>query len=283
MTLPTVHVLLPVHNRREITRGCLQCLQAQSWPNLSVLLIDDGSQDGTAELARTLLPDIVVLRGDGHWWWAGSLQQGLNALAARNPGEDEVVLFMNDDSRFGPDFIAQGMAALSRVENTLVQGTIRCADSGDVVDRGYVFEPETLGFRPVRSDEHPNCLTTNGLFARWHDLRWIGNFHPRLLPHYLSDYEFTWRAGRRGLSLHVAPDVELHWNRTSTGYRNIEARSTAEFLSKLFSPRYPSNPIYTTVFTLLTCPLPLALRHAWRIWREALDTWAVWRRELGAR
>jgi GT2 family glycosyltransferase len=276
-------MLVPVHNRRETTQGYLECLLNQTWENRSLLLIDDGSTDGTANMAKEVLPETLVLRGNGRWWWAGSLQRGMDWLKLQGVKDEDVVLFMNDDSRFAPDFVAKGVAALKQSPGALVQATIRCADSGEVVDRGYVFEPHTLSFRPVRPDEAPNCLTTNGLFARWGDLKRIGRFHPFLLPHYLSDYEYTWRAGRRGLALHVAKDLELSWQRGSTGYRQIEACRTLDFLGKLFSPRYPSNPIYATTFAFLACPLHLALGHAVRIWRGALDTWVVWRRQRESR
>lgn len=229
------------------------------------------------------VPSAIILRGKGHWWWAGSLQRGLDQMARQGASDEDIVLFMNDDSRFDQDFIAKGIATLAESPSTLVQATIRCADSGEVVDQGYVFEPSSLSFRPVNHGELPNCLTTNGLFARWGDLKRIGGFHPQLLPHYLSDYEYTWRALRRGLSLRVAKDLELFWQRKSTAYRQIDANNTPEFLSKLFSPRYPSNPIYTTTFAFLACPLHLALGHAVRIWRGALDTWVVWRRQRESR
>jgi GT2 family glycosyltransferase len=280
---PNIYLLLPVHNRREITGGFLECYCNQEGGRTTLIVIDDGSSDGTSEMVYRKNAGSVILRGNGHWWWAGSLQRGLDWITRQGVSDDDIVLFMNDDSRFDPDFITKGTAALAESPGALVQATIRCADSGEVVDLGYVFEPSSLSFRPVNHGEAPNCLTTNGLFARWGDLKRIGGFHPHLLPHYLSDYEYTWRAGRRGLALTVSKKLELSWQRQSTGYRQIEAGKTREFLSKLFSPRYPSNPIYTTTFAFLACPLHLAFGHAVRIWRGALDTWVVWRRQRESR
>jgi GT2 family glycosyltransferase len=280
---PKIYLLLPVHNRREITREFLECYFKQEGALTTLIVIDDGSSDGTAEMVFRANAGSVILRGTGHWWWAGSLQRGLDWITHQGAGDEDVVLFINDDSRFDPDFIAKGIAALGKSPGALVQAAIRCAENGEVVDRGYVFEPRSLLFRPVNHGEAPNCLTTNGLFARWGDLKRIGRFHPFLLPHYLSDYEYTWRAGRRGLALHVAEDLVLSWQRGSTGYRQIDACRTLDFLGKLLSPRYPSNPIYTTTFAFLACPLHLALGHAVRIWRGALDTWVVWRRQRESR
>src|SRR5262245_50993659 len=98
--MPELYILLPVHNRRETTRRFLACLRAQNFQNYHLLLIDDGSTDGTAEMAREVFPTLMVLRGNGDWWWAGSLQQGIEWLRQREATAEDVVLMINDDVTF---------------------------------------------------------------------------------------------------------------------------------------------------------------------------------------
>ena len=221
MTHPTAYVLLPVHNRAPITHGFIETLAAQNYDRIHLVAIDDGSSDGTADMIQSLIPHSTVLKGEGKGWWGGSLQKGMQQLPRQRIEEEDAVIFINDDSRISPDFIAKGVAILARNPGSLVQATIRCVDTNEVVDKGYIFEDASLSFRPVCSEEMPNCLTTNGLFVRWSDLKRIGGFRPRVLPHYLSDYEFTFRAGKRGLKLLVAPELELSWQRKTTGYPQI--------------------------------------------------------------
>ena len=42
---PCLYILLPVHNRREITRDFIDYLEAQTWQNYHLVLIDDESTD----------------------------------------------------------------------------------------------------------------------------------------------------------------------------------------------------------------------------------------------
>src|SRR3954466_494295 len=95
-TPPLVHVLLPVHNRRAITEEFVNCLQAQCWPKWHLILVDDGSTDGTTELVRARVPSATILEGDGNLWWAGSLQLGYQWLM-RHAADDDIVLIINDD------------------------------------------------------------------------------------------------------------------------------------------------------------------------------------------
>jgi GT2 family glycosyltransferase len=265
-----VYLLLPVHNRKEITRGFIECLAAQTFSNYHLVLIDDGSTDGTAVMVKEYIPSATVLRGNGNWWWAGSLQQGLNWLKKNPPLPSDVILMTNDDAELPPNFIERGCALLK--PGVLMQAAI-CDDANrEVLDIGVVYEDCKMLFRAPRPGEPVNCLTTNGLFIRWHDLQVVGGFYPRLLPHYLSDYEFTIRAQKKGLKLLVPPDLKLYWNRETTGFREIEEDSLPLFLSKFFSKKAASNPVYWTTFVFLVSPLKYLPLHLAKIWKSALFT-----------
>ena len=74
-----VFILLPVHNRRHITERFIDSLLAQTYNKYQLVLIDDGSTDGTADMVSMKVPPdkLTILSGNGTWWWAGSLQQGM--------------------------------------------------------------------------------------------------------------------------------------------------------------------------------------------------------------
>ncbi len=46
----TVYVVIPVFNRLHFTRACLGALQRQTYPNVTVIVADGGSTDGTPEI-----------------------------------------------------------------------------------------------------------------------------------------------------------------------------------------------------------------------------------------
>lgn len=49
---PLVSVVIPAYNAEKTLRPMLDCVLRQSWENLQVILVDDGSTDGTLKLAR---------------------------------------------------------------------------------------------------------------------------------------------------------------------------------------------------------------------------------------
>lgn len=276
--MPELYILLPVHNRRATTSRFLACLKAQTYQDYHLLLIDDGSTDGTAELARELIPALTVLRGSGDWWWAGSLQQGIEWLGQREIAAEDVVLMINDDVTFGPHFLKHAVMLLQTMPRTLLLAQAVSKQTGLPLVSGVEADLKKWQFRPAESADRINCLTTNGLFVRWGDLRQIGGFHPRLLPHYNADYEFTLRAHQKGFHLRVSPELRLVWDEKTTGFHRFEQMPFSAFLRQYFSKKSLGNPLYHSTFVLLASPRPLIPRHLVKIWLGAML--AVGRRAL---
>jgi GT2 family glycosyltransferase len=265
-----IYVLAPVHNRRPVTEKFIACLQRQADRAYHLVLIDDGSSDGTAEMARASGVPLTVITGRGDWWWAGSLQQGYDWLRTRTRAGNEVVLIMNDDTRFEPDFLAAGRAALARHPRALLLAQAYDERSGAFLDAGARADWKRLQFHPVSDPAQADCFSTRGLFLRLEDFLALGGFHPRLLPHYGSDFEFTMRARRRGHALVGDPAVRLRSDQTTTGDRDPAASSLGDFLQRRFSRRSVRNPWYWTTFILLCCPPALVLPNLCRVWWDFL-------------
>lgn len=261
------YVLLPVHNRRPVTVQFVQCLLDQVGAEFHLVLIDDGSSDGSAEAVVAMVPTATVLRGNGSWWWAGSLQQGYRWLGARKVASDDLVLIANDDTRFDQDFLARARTALSGSRNTLLLARLYSAETQEFVELGVHVDWEDLSFKGVKDPGQVNCLSTRGLFLYAAEFQELGGFHPHLLPHYGSDYEFTMRARNRGFELTSAADVRLWYDPTTTGIRSPSATSMRMFLRTTLSRRSVSNPVFWTSLVILACPRRLVLRNIIRVWR----------------
>ena len=264
----TIFILLPVHNRREITRRFAECLMAQTYRNYHLLLIDDGSMDGTAEMVKEMIPSLTILRGRGDWWWAGSLQKGYEWLKTREVALQDCVLIINDDTEFAADFLEKGMGILHQHERSLVLAQSYDRRTLEFIDAGRHVDWRRLRFNPARSLEEINCLSTRGLFLRVSDLMETGGFYPRILPHYLSDYEFTIRAHKKGLKLFSDPELKIWLDSEATGYHQLEENSASGLLKKYFSKKSAMNPLAWTVFIALACPWPWKLIHWFGLWKN---------------
>lgn len=265
-----IHILLPAHNRSEVTRRLVECLKAQTFSTYHLILIDDGSTDGTSEIVRSLIPDVTILRGKGDWWWAGSLQQGIDWLVQNGASDRDIVMFANDDITFDADFLSKAAEILKDTKETLLLPFLRDEKSGQPMETGIEADLRKMTFNHAISPERINCLSTRGIFMRLEDILKIGRFHTVLLPHYLSDYEYTIRAYRKGLTLCTNSELVIDLDYSQTGYRTFNNEGFIDFLRKHFSKRSAMNPIYYTTFILLATPVSAMPRNIYRIWRDFL-------------
>jgi GT2 family glycosyltransferase len=265
--LEKLYIILPVYNRAEITLKFIESLRAQTFKNYTLLLIDDGSTDRTVEKVRLLLPGVVILLGRGHWWWAGSVQQGYKWIK-KNGDRDSAVLIANDDLTFENDFLEKGMNYLRKNPNAFVLSAAYDQDQPDKLeDCGVVYDFKTdhITACDVNRLHALNCLSTRGLFMRTADFAKTRGFRPALLPHYYSDYEFTIRARRKyGIQLKCFLDLKVFMNTRSTGVEQISFNTLREYLHKAFSKRYKTNPRYAFTYYLITFPFPYNIKFAFR-------------------
>jgi GT2 family glycosyltransferase len=106
----SVFVVIPVFNRKEYTRNCLASFQQQDTNNFKVIVVDDGSTDGTAEMIRHEFPKTILLKGNGNLWWVGSINKGIrHALTICQ--DADFILVINDDLVIPPNYVSSLMNA----------------------------------------------------------------------------------------------------------------------------------------------------------------------------
>jgi colanic acid/amylovoran biosynthesis glycosyltransferase len=115
--VPRVSVVMVTYNRRELLATALDALDAQTLAPHEVLVVDNGSTDGSAELlaARTSPAGLRVLPGAA----AGSVAQARNVAVSQATGD--VIAFTDDDCRPQPTWL-EALAAGLREGVDLVQG-----------------------------------------------------------------------------------------------------------------------------------------------------------------
>src|SRR5215216_2395228 len=92
-------VTTPVHNRKEETLLCLKSLYRSNFEGLEVkvVIVDDGSIDGTYEDVQAAFPQVRILRGDGNLWYTGGINRGIQEALKSKP---DYILTINNDSVF---------------------------------------------------------------------------------------------------------------------------------------------------------------------------------------
>ncbi len=205
--VPFVYLVIPVHNRKKITLHCLETLGSQGvfqWA--SVIVVDDGSTDGTAATISRLFPQVEILHGDGSLWWTGAIALGMARAMQRGA---DFVIWLNDDSPPEKGALQKLVKAAYRTGG-LVSGVTRTET--DFSYGGY--RKTWKGLEPVAPESTaPNglipCDSTNGnCVCLPRDLiEKVGPPRFRRVPHYHGDTDYSLSVRRAGLDCYLHPEA----------------------------------------------------------------------------
>jgi len=268
--MPKIYILLPVHNRKDITLHFINSLVQQEYIKYHLILIDDGSTDGTSKAVFDKVSNLTILRGNGNLWWAGGLQKGIDYLKNIVIDRNDIILFINDDACIPKNFLKTGVLQITNQKKIIVRATQYCDKTKEPINKGITYIPDRLLFKPSEFSKDVNIANSNGLFLKWKDVLNIGDFKPKLLPHYLSDYEYTYRAYRKGYNIFVDPGLKLYLNRDTTGFHSTNIFTFPQYIKALFSKKSANNPFYLSVFVLLTSSNKNWPKLLYRIWKSII-------------
>lgn len=110
--MPTVSVIIPTHNRRDFVREAIASVLAQTYRDFELIVVDDGSDDGTAEVAQECTGVRYVYQAN----------QGVSA--ARNHGvalsKGELLAFLDSDDLWQPHKLERQVAFFATHPDTLI-------------------------------------------------------------------------------------------------------------------------------------------------------------------
>lgn len=124
--VPRVSVLVPARNEARAIERCVRSLLAQDYPDFDVLVLDDGSTDGTGEILRQLAATDGRLRVlEGQPLPAGWIGKHWACQQLLEHADGEYVLYVDADTWHHPTAVRNGVAAMLAGQLDLVSAIPR--------------------------------------------------------------------------------------------------------------------------------------------------------------
>jgi len=264
-----VGVVIPVFNRKFFTRECIQSLREQTRLVDLIVVVDDGSTDGTSEMLRNEFPDIIVLRGDGNLYWTASINLGIRH--ALSLGID-YILTMNNDTKATQSFVEKLLWGADQKPAAL----IGALDIDMTTQQPYyggerihwwsgtsTFLLNKLGKEEQKGLHEVSLYPGRGLLIPKEVFDKIGLFEEKQLPHYMADYDFTLMASRNGFPVYCNYEAKLFTYPEEGGDHKIRKKKTLRnYFNHLFNIKGGGNLKNFTIYTLRNWPaavIPSAL------------------------
>lgn len=153
--LPKVTIVIPVYNVEHYLALCLQSVCAQNYPNLDVILVNDGSTDNSLAVARAFQEKLNLHIVE---------QENAGLSAARNAGvraieNTDYLMFLDSDDALAPRALHSMVNLVIETDSDFVVGDttrmkgitrLKRRDTREVFKRGTLKEVSLI--------EHPNAI-----------------------------------------------------------------------------------------------------------------------------
>jgi GT2 family glycosyltransferase len=249
-----ITIVLPVHNGLDFTKNCLESLYNVHKIEVQratyfLIIVDDGSTDGTSEWIEQHFPQVIILKGNGHLWWSGGINMGMKY--AFDKLNADYILWWNNDIDAGKNYFENLIKeAEATGKQTIIGSKIYLAQQKDTIwAMGGLFDiytgkKEMVGSgqkendglqRPVEADWLPGM----GTLIHRNICEKIGWIDEKTFPQYHGDSDYTLRAKLNGFKIVVFPSLKIYNDTTHSGLKHQE--SLKLLIRSLFSIRSNYN------------------------------------------
>lgn len=206
---PLVSIIIPVYNASTFIAKTIEFTLLQTYKNVELIIIDDGSKDSSFEIARQYEKDNVMV----------VKQANRGASAARNLGislaQGEFIQFLDADDFIHPLKIERQIATLS--------------DYSDLHLIGGTWQRFTNNLGDLNGDILPNTQKEIQCFDK---VEWLIN-RPMMIPH-------TWLVSRRLIEMAGLWDEQLTLNDDGEFFYRVIAASSGVIIDRRAETYYRS-------------------------------------------
>ena len=254
-----IFVVIPTFNRKEYLRNVLTDIQNQETHcfSIDVVVVVDGSTDGSIEMLKDDFPLVHCVLGDGIWWYTKSMNMGFQEAIRQSA---DLVLTMNDDVRLESNYVSNLFSAWKEQANCSIMGSISvtvdepCKITFSGVKKitwwrykqvNYIEAFKTVDTDKLTGIKPSAVLPGRGMLIPVISLKALNYFDPNLIQ-YGSDDDFCLRASKLGFPVFVSYDAVVYSHVELTGAGNPVNKGSIWSLFRSFSNRYSSRHLKKT-------------------------------------
>ncbi len=204
----SVRVILTCHNRKDTTLKCIETIYDEKLEE-SFLIVDDGSNDGTAEavlsLGEKLGLSIKIIKGSGSLFWAGGMRLGMEE-ELRSGIKSDYIALVNDDVEFVPGALMAMIERSRQKDHAVISGATSWhgADKGSYGGVRYDFkkaEPKQIEIDDADSTEC-DTMNCNCVIMLYDVFKKAGAFDSHY-THSMADYDYGFKLKKMGYHIYL--------------------------------------------------------------------------------
>lgn len=244
---PRSSIIIPVFNRVELTRDCITALlRTTAERDIEVIVVDNGSSDGTAEYLTSLSEPIRVIRNAQNLGFARACNQAARVATC------EYLFFLNNDTIPLADWLEPLLAELDRHPEVGIVGNKLLYANGTIQHAGVAFSlPDGVPYHIYRGVDahHPaverrrelRAVTGACMLVRRSLFESLGGFDEGYQNGF-EDVDLCLRAGDSGVKVVYQPrSVVVHLEEQSDGRKDHDEENLVRLLRSWAGRSFPDE------------------------------------------
>jgi GT2 family glycosyltransferase len=248
-----LYIVIPSFNRKTLLLRCLDSLSKQTYKDFGVILTDDGSTDGTEDAVRTDYPEVIIVKGNGNWWWTRSINEACKRAMAEGC---DYLMTLNDDLLVKADYLEIMVKAATKHPRSMIGSLVvsdeskpRLIYAGVEKENHWIAKTWKRGNRYREYDwslhgiVEDNALPGRGVIYPAGLIDEIGFYDEKSFPQYAADKDFSLRAKKAGYKILINLDGIIYSNIDATGDVKVGRKMDLRQIVKSFFSFKSSNNI----------------------------------------
>lgn len=192
-----IAVLMAVHNRREKTLRCLECLYSNTVPEgyeLEIYMTNDGCTDGTPEIVKERFANVHILKGNGNLYWNRGMWTAWNEASK---DDFDHFLWLNDDTFLYSNALKMMLGLSLKEANAIIVGATENLEKTEITYGGYV---EGVRQKPLGRPIEVEYFNGNVVLIPRNVFQKLGNLD-YYFRHSKGDFDYGMRAYKAGIKM----------------------------------------------------------------------------------
>lgn len=255
-----ITIIIPTYNRKNHLKNILNQLCKQELDKdlkIEIIVVVDGSVDGTIEMLEQDYSSVHIIKGSGNWWFTKCINKGFEY---GNKLSTDFFLLLNDDVEIENNYISMlWYSYLALQDNNAILGSISYAFSNKekIIEAGSYHYNKFTGkynrYFVTGTLVKPNKLKgahkvvelpARGTLIPHKIVEELNGYDERFVQ-YASDTDFCNTARKRGHLIYISYDAKIFCNEQLTSIGSRFRNDTMLDYFKSYFSKFTSNSYYT--------------------------------------